>query len=144
MTGPVLLDTGPLVALLNRREELHEWARRESADLNTPFLTCEAVISEACFLLSGIKGATRAIMKLLSRGLLELPFQLKSELDPVTALLHRYADLPISLADACLIRMGEQHAGSRVFTLDWHFEVYRKHGRQVIPVIMPPERRRAR
>jgi uncharacterized protein len=140
VTGPVLLDTGPLVAVLNRREAFHKWARRESATLSTPFLTCEAVLSEACFLMSGIKDAARAIMDLLARGLLEVPFQLKAEVEPVAALLRRYADLPISLADACLIRMSEQYAGSRVFTLDRHFNVYRKHGRQVIPAILPPER----
>ena len=55
----------------------------------------------------------------------------------VARLLTKYADVPMSLADACLVRMAEQHTHSIVWTLDSDFQRYRKHGRQIIPTLLP-------
>ena len=137
MRARVILDTGPLVALLNRRDDYHAWARACFAETEPPLLTCEAVISEACFLLRGLLGGPRTVLDLLNRGVVEIPFRLAEEADPVTRLLTRYASVPMALADACLVRMAEQHAKSTVMTQDNVFHIYRKQGRQVVPTIMP-------
>jgi predicted nucleic acid-binding protein len=137
VTRPVLLDAGPVVALLDDREQYHEWAVEQVGHLPTPFLTCESVISEACFLLRRLHGGSQKIMDLLSRGLVLLHFRLEDEAAAIAWLLAKYADVPMSLADACLVRMAEQHSQSVVFTLDSDFKRYRKHGRQVIPTLMP-------
>ena len=137
MIQKALLDTGPLVAALNRRDQYHLWATAQLARISPPLLTCEAVLSEACFLLQNLKGASEAVVKLVNNGLLKVPFCLEEEASPVKTLLARYSDVPISLADACLVRMAEQHSNSVLLTLDSDFRIYRKHGRQVIPVIMP-------
>lgn len=137
MKRPVLLDTGPLVAYLNARDKYHDWACRQFADIAPPLLTCEAVISEACFLLRHWPEATYAVMELFRRELIMVPFRLELEITPVQRLLKRYANVPISLADACLVRMAEQHAESILLTLDSDFVVYRKHGRHVIPTLAP-------
>ena len=135
MKQEVLLDTGPLVAFLNRRDRFHEWAAAQWNQISPPMLTCEAVVSEACFLLSAVKGGNDKILLLLQRKILTIPFQLDDHIDPVKRLLSKYRSVPMSLADACLVRMSELHSKSHVFTLDNDFSFYRKNGRQVIPTI---------
>ena len=137
MIGPVIADAGPLVALLNRRELHHAWACEQFGLIRPPAITCEAVISECCFLLRDIDDGVDSLMKLLERGVLATTFTLADELPTVARLLKRYQSVPMSLADACLVRMAEQVAPSTVLTLDGDFHVYRKNGRQVIPTLMP-------
>jgi predicted nucleic acid-binding protein len=132
-----LLDTGPLVALLNRRDRHHAWARKEWSDIEPPLLSCDAVISEACFLLRSIPGGSTSVLELVDREVVVLPFRLDEEAARVKALLLRYTNVPMSLADACLVRMSEQYPSSSVITLDDDFRVYRKNGREVIPARMP-------
>ncbi len=133
----IIVDTGPLVAWLNRRESNHQWARETLDVLAPPLYTCEAVLTEALFLLRGIDGGPTALLELVGRDLLRVDFSLRTELEAVHALMKKYAGVPITLADACLIRMSEMEAESVVVTLDHDFRVYRRHRRQVIPTIMP-------
>jgi predicted nucleic acid-binding protein len=137
MKGGVIIDTGPLVALINGREQHHAWAHEQFNRITPPAFVCEPVITEAAFLLRGFHGGLIALMELLERGHLITPFHLADELPVVTRLLKRYASVPMSLADACLVRMAEQHTTSPILTLDTHFRIYRKSGRAVIPVLMP-------
>jgi len=137
MTVPVLIDTGPLVAFLNRRDHYHMWASSQLARMTPPLLTCEAVISETCFLLRFLPSGPIAVLELINRGLLQMPFRLGDEIVRIKGFMMRYANVPISLADACLVRMAEQYPGSPLFTCDSDFSIYRKNRRQVIPTIMP-------
>lgn len=134
MTEAVLLDTGPLVAVCNARDIFHQWACEQLKQMEAPLFTCEAVIAEACFLLGKKQNA---VLELMQTGLIQTGFSLESELPAVLRLVKKYSDVPMSLADACLVRMSELHENSRVFTLDQDFLMYRKSGRQVIPRIMP-------
>jgi len=133
----VLVDTGPLVAFLNRADRYYKWAVERAAAISPPLFTCEAVISEACFLLRNIPNAPDALLELVKRKLVAVPFQLEQEITAVKKLVARYDNVSMSLADACLVRMSEQYAGSVVLTLDRDFRIYRRLGRQVIPVIAP-------
>ncbi len=137
MRPAVLLDTGPLVAFLDRREERHEWARREFGQLCPPLLTCEAVLVEACWLVRGLSGGASAVMELVERGIVKTPFRLEADVEGVRRVMERYSNLPMSLADACLVRMAESHAEAQVLTLDSHFRVYRLSNRRLVPVRMP-------
>ena len=137
MKPAVLLDTGPLVAFLNRRDRHHAWTVKAFEDLEAPFLTCEAVLSEACFLLQKARDGTAAVMELIARGLIRVPFRFESQAPAVRRLLARYADVPMSFADACLVRMAEQFPSALLVTLDGDFKLYRRNGRQTIPLAMP-------
>lgn len=108
MRQQVLLDTGPLVAAVNRRDRFHQWSKTEWEQIAPPLLTCEAVITEACFLLRSVYGGQKAVMSLMERGVIQIPFHLEKEVERVRELLHRYQSVPMSLADACLVRMAEQ------------------------------------
>ena len=137
MEKQVVVDTGPLVAFLNRTDRFHAWTKELWERVSPPLLTCEPVLAETCFLLRHLPGGNQAVLELVDRGVIQVVFSLEEEVQPIMKLVKRYADIPMSLADACLVRMVEQHAHSKVLTLDQDFRIYRMHGRQVIPVIMP-------
>lgn len=99
--------------------------------------TCEAVISEACFLLRRASGGQDAVLATLGRGVLRVDFRLADEVVALQGLMARFANVPMSLADACLVRMTELDTRSTVLTLDGDFKVYRRNRRQAIPTIMP-------
>jgi len=133
----VLIDTGPLVAFLNKSDKYHDWAVTQFSQLNPPFLTCESVISEVCFLLRRTGNGPQNILKLLERELIQIPFKLEAETSIIFNLMNKYKNIPMSLADACLVRMCEQIADSIICTLDSDFKIFRKERRKVVPVIMP-------
>ena len=135
MIEHALLDTGPLVAFLRADDEFHEWTVARMKELRAPFLTCEAVLSEACFLIEYQGVAVAQLATLIEQGWIRVVFDFSDEAEAVMALMQRYANVPMSFADACLVRMAEQHNGKPVFTLDRDFRVYRKNGRQAIPLI---------
>jgi predicted nucleic acid-binding protein len=132
-----LVDTGPLVALMDDREPYHAWARDRLAAIAPPLFTCEPVLSECCHLLRCFPGGPDAVLSLLERGILVCDFQLSKEFGPVRALMRKYAGVPMSLADACLVRMTELERDSVVVTIDGDFRVYRRNRRQAVRTIMP-------
>ena len=117
----VIADAGPLVADLKRDDKDHAWAVDVFRRLISPLLTCDAALSEAFFLLQRTHGGTDRLLELLERGLVIPDFSLITELRPVGQLLRRYQSVPMSLADACLVRMAELHHGAFVLTLDGDF-----------------------
>lgn len=133
----VLLDTGPLVAYLNASDQHHLWAIKQLEALEEPLLTCEAVWTEAAYLIARRGGKPEALWSVLRGGAVQLGFSLRTDYESVAALMRRYADIPMSLADACLVRMSELKAECQVFTTDSHFRFYRRFGRQVIPLVAP-------
>ncbi len=137
MRQSILLDTGPLVAALNRGDRYHEWALSHLNTIQPPLLTCESVLSEACFLLGRTGSGGEPVMQLVQRGVIEVSFVLGDHVSPVAGLLRKYRSVPMSLADACLVRMSELHTDACVFTLDSDFRLYRRSGRQVVPTLMP-------
>jgi predicted nucleic acid-binding protein len=100
-----------------------------------PWQTCEAVLSEAFFLLDR-RGAV-ALTALLERDQLSTPFRFSEDRHAVVTLMRKYGDLPMSLADACVVGMTETLTEPLVLTTDTRFRVYRRHGRQVVPCVLP-------
>ena len=137
MASDVLLDTGPLVAYLDRRDSRHRWALDRFAEIAPPLLTCESVISEACFLTRHLPGGAESVLRLLELRAVRVAFSIQDELNDVTRLLGRYSNVPMSLADACLVRMSELIPDSVVMTLDNDFRIYRRNRRQRIPLLIP-------
>jgi len=132
-----LIDTGPLVAYLSARDAANKWTVAQWSSLPRPFLTCEPVLTEACFLLFRNGGPPESVLTLLKRGILKIGLNAEQEAAALESLMHRYADTPMSLADACLVRLSEIHQDCRVLTLDRDFTRYRRHGRNVIPLLAP-------
>jgi len=132
-----IVDTGPLVAFLDRGERHHRWAKDRIANLDTPLLVCEPVLAETMHLLAHLPAAQQAVFEFLENGALRLAFQIEEHVPALRRLHQKYLDRPMSLADACVVRMAEIHEQHAVFTLDSDFSVYRKHGRGALALIHP-------
>ena len=100
-------------------------------------LTCEAVLSETYFILRDIPGARRVISEMSEKSIFVVAFDYEEQKTYISKLLEKYADVPMSFADACLVQMSELYPTSAVFTLDGDFKIYRRNGRQPIPLISP-------
>ena len=135
MARSVLVDAGFLVALLSRRDSHHKWAAQVASDNSPPWYTCEGVLSEAHHLL-GERGAPGLNAMLLRRAVVA-SFNLDDNVEAVAAFMQKYASVPMSFADACLVRMSETMADPLILTTDSDFRVYRRHRRQMIPVLCP-------
>lgn len=133
----IVIDAGPIVALLNDREEHHRWAIGVAQELDTSFVTSEVALSEAFFLLADEPRGTEALLGLLERESIGVMCMSQDHMGAIAKLMRRYADQPMSLADATLVRFSELHENVRVFTIDKHFRIYRRNGRQQIPLIIP-------
>jgi predicted nucleic acid-binding protein len=105
--------------------------------LSPPLLTCEPVLTKACFLIQRNGGKPADVLKKVQSGVIEVALEIGPEAAALETLMRRYGDTPMSLADACLVRLTELHSDCQVFTLDTDFRRYRRHGRQVIPVLAP-------
>jgi predicted nucleic acid-binding protein len=135
MVASVLVDAGFLIALLNRRDSNHRWAVTQPPHLPPPWKTCEAALSEAFHLL-GARG-TPGLAELLRCGALVSDFRLAENVEDVLKLMNKYADVPMSFADACLVRMTEVLSDPVLLTTDTDFRIYRRHSRQTVPSRTP-------
>ena len=128
MISGAIVDTGALVALINRKDTHYLWAREVWKQLCPLLLVCESVITEACFLLQNLQNGESSILRLLETNVIQ---------NAIDRLMQRYQSVPMSLADACLVRMLELYPNSSILTLDQDFYIYRKQGNQSIDVMMP-------
>lgn len=139
MRSGVLLDTGPLVSFLYARERDHAWAVEQFDTLDLPFISCEPVLTEACFLVACNGEPPMRVLDLLTRGALRIGLEIREEVPAIRSLMERYANVPMSLADACLVRLAEM-TGLPICTLDTDFTIYRAHGRSALRLISPGPR----
>lgn len=133
----VIADTGPLVAMLDRDDQDHAWPVHEGRRLPPKMLSCEAVLSEVHFLTQDIPEAKDRIESWIADARLERPFSMRDHHALIHELMARYANVPMSFADAFLVRMSELWPDAPVFTLDSDFRVYRRNKRQSLPLICP-------
>jgi predicted nucleic acid-binding protein len=133
----IVIDTGPLVAYFNRRDRWHKWVVAQMSAIRPPLITCEPVLTEACFLIHRAGGNPADLIRKVSERHLEIGIDLEDAAASIESLMLRYRDTPMSLADACLVRLTEMLPDCRLFTLDEDFEHYRRNGRQTIPLIRP-------
>jgi uncharacterized protein len=136
MPSAVLIDSGPLVALLDRSDRHHAWAREQLSHLTNPLLTCEGVITEATHLLKDAAVPPWGVLELIERGVITIQFDLKTRLDRVLSLMRKYADTQMDFVDACLVAMTEAKRDCQLITIDSDFRVYRRFERQTIPLII--------
>jgi uncharacterized protein len=130
-----IADTGFVVAFLNHSDRYHDWASEIGRLVSDPLLICEAVLAETAFQVESVG----TVLGLVRTGFLRIAFDLTKNVEEVAALADRYRDRTPDLADLCLIRMSELYDNLPVLTLDEKdFRVYRRNGRDVIPIVCPP------
>lgn len=134
---PVLLDTGVVVALLQRESFSHAECARVISNLERPIVTCEAVITESCHILRRFPGAPEAVLTNLEQGEFEIPFALSESIPAVRSLMRKYRDVPASFADACLVHMADQLDTGDILTLDSDFVTYRWRRNRPFELLIP-------
>ena len=139
MSRGVLLDTGPLVAYLSTRDGHHDWAVETFNTLDLPAITCEPVLAEACFLSVRDGLPATHVIDHVTRGQIRIGLRLDREIAAIRALMEQYANVPMSLADACLVRLAEI-TSLPICTLDTDFAIYRAHRRRALTLITPDRR----
>lgn len=137
MSQTIIIDTGFLVALLNRTEQHHAWVKSQLKNIPSPLLTCEAVITETCFLLQKIYQGEQTVLTMIEKQKIKIPLRLDEESPSIKELMQHYQSVPMSLADACLVRMTEIYPNSILLTLDNDFRIYRKNKNEIISLIIP-------
>jgi uncharacterized protein len=137
VAASVVVDTGPIVAFLDADDQYHDWARAQFARLRPPLLTCEAVLTEACFLVGRGGGDENTVIQLVERGALNVARLFDAEATAIARLMRRYKNVPMSLTDACLVRLVELTSQATLFTIDSDFGIYRQKGRRLIPLVAP-------
>lgn len=135
----VIVDAGPLVALIDPDTREHGWVRDHAMALPKPLLTSEPVLTEAAFLLTRNGFDADELFALADAGIIAVGIEFNREHAALRSLMRKYGDAPMSLADATLVRLSELHRDCQVFTFDADFRIYRRHGNKVIPVLMPEE-----
>ncbi len=140
MARNVVVDAGPIIASLVANDARHAWAREQFSRLRPPLFTCEPVLSEVAFVLERLGGEASAAPALVEKGVLRVAFSVQEQAASLQVLMRRYAEVPMSLADACLVRMAELIDDATVMTFDADFRIYRRRGRQVIPLLAPGRR----
>ena len=131
----LVVDAGFLVALWNRKDRHHAWAIAAAETNPPPWIACESVFSEADHLL-GAPGR-RTLRTAVRRGAIRFVATLAEETSAILALLDKYDDVPMSVADACTVRLTEILPDPLVLTTDADFKFYRRHSRKVVPCLLP-------
>jgi uncharacterized protein len=135
-----IVDTGPLVAFLDRAEHHHRWVAERIEELDAPLLVCEPVLAETMHLLARFSRAQDALFGLLENGALKITFHIDEHISACASCIRNIgtcrcrSPMRVYCADG---RIYERHA---VLTLDSDFSVYRKHGRVPLALIHPPEK----
>lgn len=137
MIRATLIDTGPLVAFLSAGDQHHEWAADAFDALTGRLISCESVISEASFVVARDRHRRSVVLELAERMGIELQ-PLGLELPTLRQMMDKYASVPMSFADACLVRLADLHPSADVMTCDGDFRTYRRSNRKVINTLMPP------
>ncbi len=138
MANSIIVDSGPLVALLSPRDHAHAWCLSRMETFENPLLTCDAVLSEAFFLLKRhADRGSEELMEMIRRGLIRSSFSFSENEGRLLSIMKKYTKLPTSFADSCLVAMAEQYENAKVWTLDSDFRIYRKIDRRLIPLISP-------
>src|SRR5437764_5846976 len=139
MRSGVLLDAGPLIAYRDRRDAHHAWVAEIWPVLELPLITCEPVLTEVSFLLGRARLDASWPAELVQKEIVRIGLRLDDEAVAIQTLMRRYAEIPMSLADACLVRLAEL-TGLPICTLDGDFAIYRAHGRRALELITPERR----
>ena len=133
---PILLDTGVIVALLDRSERYHSQCVDVLSELAGSLVTCEACIAEACYLVRDIRGASEAVLSNVANGTFQLPIRLVDQAAAVEKPLKKYRNVPMDLADACLVDLADRLGTGRILTLESDFEIYRWRSRRKFELLV--------
>jgi uncharacterized protein len=134
----IIADTGPLVAMLNQRDQFHSWAVDSIKTIKEPLHTCEAVLTEVFFRLAQVPRGQEQLLDLLTEtDVIVLNWRLDNHRARIKQLMKKYSDTPASFADTCLVSIAASSSSPVMWTTDRHFEIYRLPSGKRIPLLSP-------
>jgi len=125
--------------VLHKHDQHHQWAKQQFAQVAPPLYTCEGVLSESIHLLEPVPTGPNRLLTVMERDIVRVAFSYSSAQERVHNLLRRYADQPMSFADACLVAMTETLDNPRIVTTDEDFRRYRTLDGAPLDVRLPGE-----
>jgi uncharacterized protein len=132
----ILVDTGPLVAILSRDDLYHDACVRALREMPSPLFSCWPVITEAAWLLRNSARAVQQLLQSIDGGFLELLPLAGAEAASIASVIKRYEDIRPQLADAALVYLAGREKIETVFTLDHRdFSIYRSGGRRGFRIV---------
>ena len=137
MNSYLILDAGPIVAALNPKDPFHEWASKQLIEASQSFLSCEAVLTEAAFLLRKSHSGIEALFNFAEESPVYFPFGYSQKRSEIHRLITSYENVPMSFADACLVQLSELYPDAPILTLDSDFLIYRRNKKERLPLILP-------
>ena len=138
MAGNAIIDTGAILALLDRNDQWHQTCTDAFSQLRLPLLTSEAVLTEVFHLIGDTDREVRAAWKFVRSGALAVSSITDADLPSLDVLMHQYRDRPMDFADATLVRIAEREVLSLILTIDHNdFETYRIQGRRRFRIVPP-------
>jgi len=138
MAAKIIVDAGPLIAFFRSNDQHHSWAEEIFKKATPPLFTTESAVTETAYFLITAGISAHCVLDWVENGFLNIPFQLDEQAGAVAALMDKYGER-MDLADATLVRLSELLDNCQVLTTDYNdFSVYRRHGRQIIPLLTPP------
>jgi uncharacterized protein len=135
MAASILIDTGPMLAMINRRDRWHKRCSAILPHLPLPFLTSEAVLTELLYMVRADPGTTRSAWNFVNSGAVTLGVIGDQDLPALATLMKQYADVPMDFADATLVYLAQRERLNTIFTINSDFLVYRITGRQRFRII---------
>lgn len=136
----ILVDTGPLLAFVNKRDQYHRWSVKQFDSLEEPFYSCEAVFAETVYQLLGLGVNPDMVVEYVTDGDIKIlpAFSSPDQQNRVRGLIDKYNDLPCDFADACLVRLYEEaREPAKIITLDSDFTIYRTQQGQPLSLMSP-------
>ena len=142
MAADTLIDTGGILALLDRRDRWHKACVEAFKQIRLPAITSEAVLTELFHLVGESKREVQAAWKFVRSGAITISPIFDQDFDALDELMAKYHDRPMDFADATLVHIAKQHGLTQILTVDHDdFETYRIEGRRRFRIM--PERHRA-
>ncbi|TVR18015.1 MAG: PIN domain-containing protein [Balneolaceae bacterium] len=133
----IFIDTGPVVAFLNKNDQHHSFVEQQMRNYPPPFYICEAVVTESFFLMSRVPNGEEKLIELLETPHIQLESSYSNQPRQIHEFVKKYSNIPMSFADACLVQMAEKSKDSLIFTIDRGFQMYRSSNGNPLSLISP-------
>ena len=136
----ILVDAGPLIAVLDHKDAEHKRCVRVLAELPRPFVSTWAVVTEVFHVLGGRAGwrSQEGISRMIDQRALILANLVETDMPRIRDLMSKYQSVPMDIADATLVVIAERMQRYRIFTLDSDFQIYRTRDRRAFEVVPAP------